>query len=305
MASNETERSQPGPDRRRQVTSCAAAASIAIAVLWAAGLPPSEWLSRLHGLTAKTVPQAKETSASALVSVPAQPAAHSASSVDTNILAGTDSSLSKVPLPLYLLGVAPGRNVTEGTAQIGTSIENPQTYSAGAMLVNGARLAEIHVDHVLLTKGDRSVRLDLYRRNNPGAAAANHDELLTVGGAPIAAPGEPANQETLTDYLRPSPVYDGEILRGYKLYPGKSSGVFSQLGLRPGDVITAIDGAPLIGRAETIQTLELLTEGAALSVAIERGGTHLQITLDGTLILAERERVQMLSHSSAANRPAT
>jgi general secretion pathway protein C len=306
VAHTDIEFSQQGSGRKRWtgIASLSIAAIVAITVLWAGGLPPTEWLNRLQALISAPAPAVPHESNNAKAAIPdVNPAAQSLPSADVNALAGTDSSLSKVPLPLYLVGVAPGRNVGEGTAQIGTSIDNPQTYMAGAMLVNGARLIEIHTDHVLLKKGDRSARLELYSRSKPVATGSN--ELLNVGGdsTPVASI-KPVSHDSLTDYLRPSAVYDDQALRGYKVFPGKKSGVFSQLGLQAGDVITAIDGSPLIGRAETIQMLRQLTEGATLSVTVERAGARIQMTLDGAVILADREQQnQMLSQSSVPNQP--
>jgi general secretion pathway protein C len=286
-----------GPKRWTRFASLAAAAVVAVVVLWAAGLPPTKWLSRLSEPAATVSQPGTETKAPA-----PQQAARSLPNVDVNALPGTDSSLSKVPLPLYLLAVAPGRNIGEGTAQIGTSIDNPQTYMAGALLVNGARLVEIHTDHVVLRKGERSARLDIYSRTKPAVASSN--ELLNVGieSTPVAST-KPAQRDSLTDYLRPSAVYDEQALRGFKVFPGKKSGVFAQLGLQAGDLITAIDGLPLIGRAETIQMLRQLTEGAALSVTVERAGSKIQMTLDGAAILADREQSEMLSQSSTPSQP--
>jgi membrane-associated protease RseP (regulator of RpoE activity) len=295
--------SQQDSDRNRwaRLASLAVAAVVAIAVVWAAGFPPAEWLSRLHALASEPAPTVPQPGSEANTPAP-QAAAQALPTVDVNALPGTDSSLSKIPLALYLLAAAPGRNVTEGTAQIGTSIDNPQTYMAGAMLVNGARLVEIHSDHVVLRKGERSARLDLYTRTKPAAASSN--ELLSVGSesTPVAS-SKPAKRDSLIDYLRPSAVYDDQTLRGVKVFPGKKSGVFAQLGLRAGDVITAIDGSPLIGRAETIQTLRQLTEGAALSVTVERAETRIQMTLDGAVILADLEQSEMVSQSLAPNQP--
>lgn len=103
--------------------------------------------------------------------------------------------------------------------------------------------------------------------------------------------------------LRPSAVYVDQTLHGYKVFPGKKGGVFSQLGLQAGDVITAIDGSPLIGRAETIQTLRQLTEGAAFTVTVERAGKQIQMALDGAVILSDREQSSKLSQTSAPNQP--
>jgi type II secretion system protein C len=304
VAHIDPEFSQQGSARTRwtRVASLGGPAVVAGVVLWAAGFPPGEWLGRLQALTSGSTTVVSPRLENTIVPAPPASVAQALPNSDVNALPGTDSSLSRVALPLYLVGVAPGRNTTEGTAQIGTNIDNPQTYMAGAMLVNGARLVEIYSDHVLLKKGDRSARLDLYSRNKPTVVSAN--ELLNVGGdsTPVESI-KPASHDSLTDYLRPSAVYVGETLHGYRVFPGKKGGVFSQLGLRAGDVITAIDGSPLIGRVETIQTLRQLTEGAAFTVTVERDATNIQMTLDGAVILADREQSSMLSQASLPNQP--
>jgi len=97
---------------------------------------------------------------------------------------GNDSSVSKVPLPLILAGTLPGRNAREGEALIGVNENSPQTYKAGALLINGARLVEIYPKYVVLEKDGRSARL--YLQNTKGSADAN-DAVLAVGGVPAAA----------------------------------------------------------------------------------------------------------------------
>lgn len=72
---------------------------------------------------------------------------------------GNDSSISPVPLQLVLVRVQLGRRITEGSAEIGVVRESPQTYQAGALLENGARLAEIHSDYVTLRKDGHSAQL--------------------------------------------------------------------------------------------------------------------------------------------------
>lgn len=115
--------------------------------------------------------------------------------------------------------------------------------------------------------------------------------MLTVGGAPEAAKLKPASREVLTDYLRPSPVYDGETLLGYQVYPGAKSAVFGQLGLQPGDVITAVDDMPLNEPAQALEMLRQLTDGAVLKLSIVRKQSRLQISADGALVTTDRDRV--------------
>jgi hypothetical protein len=282
-------------DRRRKTKiralSVLGAAIVAISALWSAGLPPGEWLVAFdRWWSNRDGPPAEMRPSVASVPKPGNDAVTAAPKSNDSASQGTDSSLSPTPLPLYLVATSPGRNKNEGTAQIGTSIENPQTYAGGALLVNGVRLAEIHKDHVVLTRGGKSAELYLYQRDPRVEQRRSTSELLTVSAAPAVPLEVHKVNEGLTDYLRPSPVYDGEVLRGYQVYPGVRTGVFAQLGLEPGDVITSINDAPLNEPSQSIELFMQLMRGTAVVATIERKNTSRRITLDGALISADQER---------------
>lgn len=204
-------------------------------------------------------------------------------------LPGTDSSISRVPLPLILVRTEPGRNAREGRAFMGTARENPQTYAAGALLANGARIQEIHSDHVVLERDGKKVKL--YVDGSKQNAKALND-LLTVGGQPEIKPAVATSREILTDYIRPSPVYDGEMLKGYQVYAGQRSGIFSQLGLQNGDVITALNDQPFTDPQQAISLFKELTTGAAMTATVDRKGSIERISLNGQLITEDQERIK-------------
>ena len=257
--------------------------ALTLAIFWLAGVPNLLWQWAHHQGKPKQVDQASVQ----VVTAPAP-----AVSVAPPQPKGNDSSISKVPLPLLLTGTMPGRNHKEGLAFIGVNRDSPQTYQADALLANGVRIAEIYKDHVVLERDHQHVNLYLdgtgEHKVSPQLAA-----MMTVGGeASVPAPIKTTHRDVLTDYLRPSPVYDGEVLKGYQVYAGQQAGVFSQLGLEAGDVITAINGAPLNEPQSAILQLQQLTEGAALTATIERKGQSQTISLDGSLITKDQERMQ-------------
>jgi len=201
---------------------------------------------------------------------------------------GNDSSISTTPRRLVLVDTRPGRNPREGTARLGVSSSSPQTYVAGAILANGARLREIYADHVILEKDGRTARLGVNDAPADGKPSAA-DALLTMGGTQsTAASAISTTTEALTDYLRPSPVFDGSRLVGYQVYPGTHADTFAQLGLQGGDVLTAVDGAAVIDAASTIDQLEALTQGRAITASVLRNGHLVTISMDGAVIAASR-----------------
>jgi type II secretion system protein C len=270
----------------RSLSFIGAAGLVALA-LWSAGLPPANWW------TAKDFVEPVASAPAVAATPPAGTAAPSAALTQDG--AGTQSSTS--PRPLYLVGTTPGRNKQEGTARIGTNRNNPQTYVAGALLSNGSRIAEIHRDHVLLERQGKRVELYL---DGLAAKARPSDDMIMAGGPPPAVPTPPLTREVLTDYLRPSPVVDDDGVHGYQVYPGRKAGVFAQLGLQPGDVITSINDAPIVDTASAIEALREITNGTSIVVSVERKGKAERLVLDGALITTDLER----DKSSTAATPA-
>lgn len=214
--------------------------------------------------------------------------------------AGNDSSASQVPLPLILTGTMPGRNAHEGTAFIGVNKESPQTYAAGALLVNNARIAEIYTDHVVLEKDSKRVKLYLLGSGQQ-SDVKQFASLLTVGGASPPPTAKVTSHEILTDYIRPSPVYDGQVLKGYQVYPGQRAGAFAQMGLQPDDVIIAINGVPLNEPYSAIEQLKQLTGGYAVTAVVERKDKKTEsISLDGSLIAQDQLRLRDSTNASDA-----
>jgi type II secretion system protein C len=205
--------------------------------------------------------------------------------------AGTDSSISKVPLALVLVGTLPGRNATEGTAMLGTDARNAQTYMAGAMLENGARLVEIYRDRVILERQKK--RATLYLLGSPDAqkTAGKLNPLLAVGGQNLEPPKVTHySVDPITDYIRTIPAYreDG-TMAGFRAFAGERSGLFTTWGLKPGDVITSINGAALVDGDQANQLLGTLAEGSALTAKVTRGTESLTVSLDGAEIAKMNE----------------
>ena len=252
------------------------AAAIASLIIWETGLDPFKLWQR--ATAPKPIPVAK---------APAHPP-NIAIGLTPPTPKGNDSSISPEPLALTLVQVYPGRNATEGSAEIGVVRESPQTYQAGAMLENGARLEEIHSDYVLLKKGTKQARL--YLENVQSSGKIGDTAMLTVGGVKESPPrAKITSREILTDYIRPSPAYNGDTLVGFQLYPGAKSGPFTQMGLQAGDLVTEIDGTPLNDAGAAWDIFHQLAEGSAFAATVMRKGTAQSVSLDGSLIVSAEE----------------
>src|SRR6185437_3283459 len=69
---------------------------------------------------------------------------------------------------------------------------------------------------------------------------------------------------------------------GYRIFPGGQHGAqaFSQLGLKPGDLITAINGTTLDDPGRALEILQTLSSAGSASITVTRSGSPLEVNLN-------------------------
>ena len=75
--------------------------------------------------------------------------------------------------------------------------------------------------------------------------------------------------------------------RGYRVYPGRNRQQFAKLGLMPGDLVTAINGAALDDPARGMEILQSMNSATDVTVTIERNGQTSQISINNAQVAAE------------------
>jgi general secretion pathway protein C len=88
------------------------------------------------------------------------------------------------------------------------------------------------------------------------------------------------NPSAGTELLRPQPVFAGGSLRGYRVYPGRNRAQFAGLGLQPGDLVLAVNGAALDDPNRGLEILRGIGQGSAVTLTIDRGGQQQQLSID-------------------------
>lgn len=203
-------------------------------------------------------------------------------------LVGGDSSVSPTPLALRLFGTQVTGRPQDWLAFIGVDGRNPQTYRTGALLPNGAQVASIARDHVVLRRDGLTLRLDLAadRRPEPASKTVAAEALDAVGGPPRGAVTLAATTEAVTDAIRPQPRFDaaGQFV-GYELRPGGDGVLYRQLGLAAGDTLVAVGGVPLADVQQAAEALQSLVRGARLGVTVLRDGQPVALALDGQILV--------------------
>lgn len=201
---------------------------------------------------------------------------------------GDPSAAPTTNLRLVLAGTLAGNDPAQGWAIIGESGQAARVFQTGATLPGGARLREVHADRVILERSGRLESLPLPRLSSGGAptpvmypqgAQLSPDmDSLSAGVRQLIA----QNPSAVSDFIRPQPVFAGGQQKGYRVYPGRNRSQFAALGLMPGDLVTAVNGAPLDDPNRGLETLRGMNAGGPVILTVERNGQVQQVTVDTT-----------------------
>lgn len=201
-------------------------------------------------------------------------------------------------LNLNLRGVFASSTRGEALAIIGDPQGKEKPYREGDALPGGAQLHEIYADRVILDRGGQLETLKLRRNRLPGMEGepagpaapapqrnADQDGPVADGdaGTRLQALREQYtnNPDQLWNEVRITPVMGDGGVRGYTLLH-EDRELMNALGLRPDDVITAVNGMSLSDPSAMYEVMNNLTSASALTLSIERDGSAqtLQVTLD-------------------------
>jgi general secretion pathway protein C len=95
----------------------------------------------------------------------------------------------------------------------------------------------------------------------------------------------------ISDIMRPQPVFTQGRQRGYRVYPGRNRQAFIRLGLRPGDLVTAINGTPLDDPARGQEIFATLGSSSEAHVTVMRNGRQQDLTLQMATVAQEAEAI--------------
>jgi len=204
------------------------------------------------------------------------------SSADATGASTAPEDAPETQLNLTLRGVyAPGGG--DGIAIIAAGGGAEHVYATGDTVAGGARIRGVYGDRVVL---ERSGHLETLRMKTAEAATGGPG-----GGARAAAPSADeqriaqrareirqrllSNPMELARMVRFQPyVQDGQLL-GYRIQPRAADArLLGDLGLRPSDVITEINGIPLNDPGQANQALQALRDAQMINVTVLRDGAQ-------------------------------
>jgi general secretion pathway protein C len=186
---------------------------------------------------------------------------------------------------LVLAGTIATENPLHGVAIISDGGPS-KVYSVGDNL-SGFRLHSVYLDHVILDHAGALETLTLPRQLPPARPA-----IARTGGQPAVENLRRMVQQDpniLSQIMRAVPSYDSSAgkLRGFRIYPGKNRTAFNNLGLRPGDLVTAINGTALDDPQRGQEIMNTVETADRATVTIERSGQVQDLTLNIAQVATE------------------
>jgi len=91
--------------------------------------------------------------------------------------------------------------------------------------------------------------------------------------------------------MRPQPVFAGGKMRGFRVYPGANRQAFARIGLRAGDLVTAINGTPLDDKDRAQEIFSTLNSSTDARVTVTRNGRQQELVLNIAQIAGEAEQL--------------
>ncbi|HET6604737.1 MAG TPA: type II secretion system protein GspC [Xanthomonadaceae bacterium] len=196
-------------------------------------------------------------------------------------------------LRLQLRGTLNTTGQDQGLAIIADAQGNERAYRIGERLAEGARLIAVHEARVLLEREDgrtealslpgiRSDAREPVPATAPGADGTPFvNPLISTGGPSIEAARQSLAPDlaVLSREISVLPVIENGRIRGVRLAVGRDSDLYARTGLRPGDVIVAVNGVPLDGPERQQQLLESLRGAQALRVTVLREGSESEMRI--------------------------
>nr|MBV6630832.1 type II secretion system protein GspC [Oceanococcus sp. HetDA_MAG_MS8] len=187
-------------------------------------------------------------------------------------------------LRLTLRGIVAAETAQDSRALIESNPNDLEPYSIGMAIPGGATLHAIYPDRVLLRRAGRleTLRLEKDEPRDPNAVVAlpptSRGSAANVLDYETAQKLSNIRSELLQDptkasqYMRMQPARRNGQLVGYRIYPGRNRELFREVGLRPGDIITSVNGVELNNPSRSLQLLGDLSQANNIDLTVERAG---------------------------------
>jgi general secretion pathway protein C len=193
-------------------------------------------------------------------------------------------------LPLVLVGIISADDPENGLAILGENAAGAKVFAVGDKVPGNAKLHSVYSDRVVIDRNGTLESLMLPRQLQPGTAPPSTTALQTE--TPVMDRMRKLISDDpglMADIMRPQPVFAQGKQKGYRVYPGRNRQAFTRLGLRPGDLVMAINGTPLDDPARGQDIFRTLGSSSEAHITVMRAGQQQDLTLNIAQVAQEAE----------------
>ena len=199
----------------------------------------------------------------------------------TQVVDAPDTRLS-----LKLNGVIAHDIAEQAFALIADNRGEEKIYRINDPVPGGVKLHSIFEDRVLLNRAGTLETLRL-PKDFPGGKTASRAPSTRRPTVPRRQTQTSSlrqviseNASKITEIIRAAPhIQQGQMV-GFRINPGRNRQQFAALGLRPGDVVTDINGTAMTDPSQGLQVFESLGETSQATVSVLRNGNPEVLVID-------------------------
>jgi general secretion pathway protein C len=202
----------------------------------------------------------------------------------------TPSKAPETKLNLVLRGVYHTEDQDRAMAIIASQGGREEVFSVGQRLPGDAELREVRPERVVLFRQGSFESLSFPESKTAGAitavraAAPASQVTATANRINVTSLADryreniSSDPTSLNDIAQVQPNIESGVLRGFRLRPGRKRELLRQLGLRPGDIVTNINGVPLDSMAQAMDSLQSFLSANEVQVTVLRNGQEIPFT---------------------------
>jgi general secretion pathway protein C len=204
----------------------------------------------------------------------------------TTTQAGNVPAQDKAPvtkLNLVLRGVLAAQPASLGAAIIAAGKGKEEVYGIGDTIQRGVKLSEILSDHVIIDRQGKLEKLVLVKSRGLSATGkrsnSRQSSRFSTGSLGDIRKEIMKNPTSFGEYALPVVVKQNGKQVGYRLKPQKKGALLAEYGIKPGDIITEINGVKLDKPQNGIKALRQLSSASEVSLVVKRGQSFVPLNI--------------------------
>lgn len=194
----------------------------------------------------------------------------------------TQTDAPKTRLKLTLVGIVAASDPNLSSVIIEYKNVQDSYFIDSEIEGTDASVSKIYSDRIIISVGgeEQTLILDGLEQANKRMARIENGQASAKGQARASNRTEIAlnrkalleNPSKLLDYIRISPVREGNQIQGYRVSPGKDPSLFEEAGLQEGDLAVELNGIDLTDISQAMGLMKEFPTMTEMSLTVDRDG---------------------------------